>query len=222
MGNVIIVALRMTFVTLVLTGIAYPLAATGLSQVLFHAKANGSLIESGGKVVGSELLGQITTNPGYFQPRPSAAGQNGYDPTASSGSNLGPTSKKLQDRIAADVERLRGENPDAVGPIPDELVTTSGSGLDPHLSPETAKWQIPRIAHFRGIAPDRIRAIVDAHAEERDLGVLGEPRVNVLVLNIALDKQLGQPPEPPPVPSSSSSAGTAPAPPAGSPPPTKP
>jgi potassium-transporting ATPase KdpC subunit len=215
MGNVIIVALRVTFVTLILTGIAYPLAATGLSQALFHAKANGSLIESGGKVVGSELLGQITTNPGYFQPRPSAAGQNGYDPTASSGSNLGPTSKKLQDRIAADVERLHGENPEAGGPIPDELVTTSGSGLDPHLSPESARWQIPRIARFRSIAPDRIRAIVDAHVEERDLGVLGEPRINVLVLNIALDKQLGQPPEPPPAPSSSSSAGAAPAPAAG-------
>ena len=222
MGNVIIVALRVTFVTLVLTGIAYPLAATGLSQALFHAKANGSLVESGGKVVGSELLGQVTTNPGYFQPRPSAAGEKGYDPTASSGSNLGPTSKKLQDRIAADVERLHAENPDAVGPIPDELVTTSGSGLDPHLSPESAKWQIPRIARFRQIAPDRIRAIVDAHVEERDLGVLGEPRINVLVLNIALDKQLGQPPEPPPAPSSSSSAGSAPAAVAGSPQPAKP
>jgi len=222
MGNVIIVALRVTFVTLVLTGIAYPLAATGLSQALFHAKANGSLVESGGKVVGSELLGQVTTNPGYFQPRPSAAGEKGYDPTASSGSNLGPTSKKLQDRIAADVERLHAENPDAIGPIPDELVTTSGSGLDPHLSPESAKWQIPRIARFRQIAPDRIRAIVDAHVEERDLGVLGEPRINVLVLNIALDKQLGQPPEPPPAPSGSSSAGSAPGAVAGSAQPAKP
>jgi len=222
MGNVIIVALRVTFVTLVLTGIAYPLAATGLSQALFHAKANGSLVESGGKVVGSELLGQVTTNPGYFQPRPSAAGEKGYDPTASSGSNLGPTSKKLQDRIAADVERLHAENPDAIGPIPDELVTTSGSGLDPHLSPESAKWQIPRIARFRQIAPDRIRAIVDAHVEDRDLGVLGEPRINVLVLNIALDKQLGQPPETPPAQSSSSSAGSAPAAVAGSTQPAKP
>jgi K+-transporting ATPase ATPase C chain len=222
MGNVIIVALRATFVTLVLTGVAYPLAATGLSQVLFHAKANGSLVESGGKVVGSELLGQVTTNPGYFQPRPSAAGEKGYDATASSGSNLGTTSKKLQDRILADVERLHGENPDATGPIPDELVTTSASGLDPHLSPEGARWQIPRVARFRQIAPERIRAIVDAHVEERELGVLGEPRVNVLALNIALDNQLGQPPEPPPSPSSSSSAGAAPAPVAGSPPPAKP
>src|SRR5450432_1577855 len=209
MGNVIIVALRATFVTLVLTGIAYPLAATGLSQVLFHAKANGSLVESEGKVVGSELLGQVTTNPGYFQPRPSAAGEKGYDATASSGSNLGTTSKKLQDRIAADVERLHAENPDAVDPIPDELVTTSASGLDPHLSPNGARWQVPRIARFRQIAPERIRAIVDAHVEERDLGILGEPRVNVLTLNIALDKQLGQPPEPPPSPSSSASSGTA-------------
>jgi K+-transporting ATPase ATPase C chain len=222
MGNVIIVALRVTFVTLVLTGIAYPLAATGLSQALFHGKANGSLVESGGKVVGSELLGQVTTNPGYFQPRPSAAGEKGYDPTASSGSNLGPTSKKLQDRIAADVERLHAENPDAVGPIPDELVTTSGSGLDPNLSPESAKWQIPRIARFRQIAPDRIRMIVDAHVEERDLGVLGEPRINVLVLNIALDKQLGQPPESPSGPSNTPPAGTTPGAVGGGPHPVKP
>jgi K+-transporting ATPase ATPase C chain len=212
MGNVIIVALRATVVTLLLTGIAYPLAATGFSQVLFHDKANGSLIEVAGKVVGSELLGQITANPGYFQPRPSAAGQNGYDPTASSGSNLGPTSQKLRDRIVADVERLRSENPDAEGPIPDELVTTSGSGLDPHLSPGAARWQIPRIARVRRVAPDRIRNILEGLIEERQLGFLGEPRVNVLLLNVALDRQLGQPPAPPPVPSgpASSTPGTAP------------
>jgi potassium-transporting ATPase KdpC subunit len=222
MGNVIIVALRATFVTLILTGIAYPLAATGLSQLLFHGKANGSLVESGSKIVGSELLGQVTTNPGYFQPRPSAAGEKGYDPMSSGGSNLGTTSKKLQDRIVADVERLHAENPDAVGPIPAELVTASGSGLDPHLSPGGARWQVARIASFRKVAPERIRAVIDANVEERELGVLGEPRVNVLAMNIALDKQLGQPPEPPPTPSSSSSAGAAPASLAGSPQPGKP
>jgi K+-transporting ATPase ATPase C chain len=177
MGNVIVVALRATIVTLILTGVAYPLAMTGLSQALFHSKANGSLVEVGGKVVGSEQLGQISANPGYFQPRPSAAGQNGYDPTASSGSNLGPTSQKLKDRVTADIERLQKENPNAPGPVPDELVTTSGSGLDPHLSPEAARWQIPRIAAFRKVAPDRIRAIVEGAIEERQLGVLGEPHV---------------------------------------------
>jgi K+-transporting ATPase ATPase C chain len=224
MGNVIVVALRATIVTLVLTGIAYPVAMTGLSQLLFHGKANGSMVEVGGKVVGSELLGQITSNPGYFQPRPSAAGQNGYDPTASSGSNLGPTSQKLKDRVAGDIERLQKENPNAPGPVPDELVTTSGSGLDPHLSPDAARWQIPRIASFRKVAPDRIRAIVEGAIEDRTLGVLGEPRVNVLLLNVALDKQLGQPPEAPPAPSgsSSSAAAPAPAPIAGDPPPPRP
>jgi K+-transporting ATPase ATPase C chain len=217
MGDVIMVALRVTVVTLVLTGLAYPLAATGLSQALFHAKANGSLVESGGRVVGSELLGQVVSNPGYFQPRPSVAGEKGYDPTASGGSNLGTTSKKLQDRIVQDFERLRSENPDAPLPIPDELLTTSGSGLDPHLSPDGAKWQIARIARFRQIAPDRIRALVDAHVEERDFGVLGEPRVNVLVLDVALDKQFGQPPAPPPAPTGSgASSGSSPI--AGAPP----
>jgi potassium-transporting ATPase KdpC subunit len=218
MSNVIVVALRVTAVTLALTGIVYPLAATGLSQVLFHAKANGSLIEHDGHIVGSELLGQVTSNPGYFQPRPSAAGEKGYDATASSGSNLGPTSKKLQDRIAQDLDRLPSENPDAVGPVPDELVTTSGSGLDPHLSPEGAKWQIPRIASFRKVTPDRVRVILDSQVESRDFGVLGEPRVNLLVLNIALDKQFGQPPAPPPAPAGSSSAGAAAPPVAGAPP----
>ncbi len=204
MTNTIVVAIRVTLFTLVLTGVAYPLAATGLSQALFHAKANGSLVEEGGKVIGSELIGQVFSNPGYLQPRPSAAGEKGYDGTASSGSNLGTTSQKLKDRITQDLERLKTENPDVTEPVPDDLVTTSGSGLDPHLSPEAARWQIPRIAQTRGVAPDRVRAVVDAHVEERDLGVLGEPRINVLSVNVALDKQFGQPPTAPaPAPTSS-------------------
>jgi len=197
MKDTILVALRVTAFTLVLTGIAYPLAATGLSQALFHGKANGSLVEVGGKVVGSELIGQSFSNFGYLQPRPSAAGEKGYDATSSSGSNFGPTSQKLKDRISQDLERLKKENPAAPEAVPDELVTTSASGLDPHLSPEGARWQIPRIAKARGVAPDRIRAVVDAHVEERDFGFLGEPRVNVLVVNVALDQQFGQPPEAP-------------------------
>jgi potassium-transporting ATPase KdpC subunit len=197
MGHTIVVALRVTLFTLVLTGIAYPLAATGMAEVLFPAKANGSLIEQGGKVVGSELIGQNFANPGYLQPRPSAAGEKGYDATASSGSNLGTTSRKLRDRFAQDLERLKSENPDATGKVPDELLTTSGSGLDPHLSPSAARWQVPRIAKARGVAPERIRAALDEHVEGRDFGFLGEPRVNVLAVNVALDKQFGQPPEAP-------------------------
>jgi K+-transporting ATPase ATPase C chain len=211
MGNTIVVALRVTLFTLVVTGIAYPLAATGLSQALFHAKANGSLVEVGGKVVGSELIGQSFSNPGYFQPRPSAAGEKGYDATSSSGSNLGPTSQKLKDRITQDRERLQKENPSAPEAVPDELVTASASGLDPHLSPEGARWQIRRIAKARGVSADRIRATLDAHIEERDLGFLGEPRVNVLATNIALDQQFGQPPEVPvPAPQGSSAPAAAP------------
>jgi len=207
MIQVILVALRATVFTLVLTGILYPLAMTGIAQVVFPSKANGSLVEQGGKVVGSELIGQNFANPGYFQPRPSAAGQNGYDPTASGGSNLGPTSNKLKDRIGGDLERLRKDNPDAPAEVPDELVTASASGLDPHLSPGAAAWQIPRIAAWRHIAPDRIKPILDGAIEGRDLGVLGEPRVNVLLLNVALDQHFGQPaPAPAPPPSGSAAA----------------
>jgi K+-transporting ATPase ATPase C chain len=186
------IALRMTLVTLVLTGLAYPLAMTGLAQVLFPRAANGSLVRTDdGPVVGSELIGQPFASPRYFQPRPSAAG-NGYDAAASSGSNLGPTSKKLRDRIVADVERLQKDNPQAEGPIPSELVTASASGLDPHLSPDAALWQVPRIAAARGRGPDEIRSLVRSRVEPRFLGLLGEPTVNVLLLNLELDRRFGR------------------------------
>lgn len=189
----LLVALRTTVVTLILTGIIYPLVVTGLAQLLFPHRANGSLVtDERGQVAGSELIGQGFTNPAYFHPRPSAAG-NGYDATASSGSNLGPTSKKLQDRVAQDVQLLKEENPGAVGAVPIELVTTSGSGLDPHLSPTAALWQVPRIANARRVTPERVRAVMEAITEGRDLGILGEPRVNVLALNLALDRQFGRP-----------------------------
>jgi K+-transporting ATPase ATPase C chain len=199
MRNEIITALRVTFITLVLTGIVYPLAMTGVAQGVFHHRASGSLARDGaGNVVGSELIGQVFTNPAYLQGRPSAAG-NGYDATSSGGSNLGPTSKKLRDRVAADVERLRKQNPAAPLPIPAQLVTASASGLDPELSPAAALWQVPRIAAARQIAPERIRQAIESRVEGRDLGVLGEPRVNVLAVNLALDQQFGKPPKPAPI-----------------------
>jgi K+-transporting ATPase ATPase C chain len=184
--------LRTALVTLVLTGLLYPLVVTGLSKLLFAEKADGSLVkDERGAVVGSELIGQSFAAAGYFQPRPSAAGDKGFDATASGGSNLGPTSKKLRDRATADVARLLSEG-GAGGPIPAELVTTSGSGLDPHLSPAAALWQVQRVAKARNVAPERVRAVVEAQVEGRDLGFLGEPRVNVLLLNLALDRQFGK------------------------------
>jgi K+-transporting ATPase ATPase C chain len=194
----VVIALRVTFVTLVLTGLLYPLAMTGVAQALFRHRANGSLMRDGsGAVVGSELIGQVFTNPSYLQGRPSAAG-NGYDATASSGSNLGPTSKKLRDRVTAEIDRLRKENPAAPLPIPAELVTASASGLDPNLSPAAALWQVPRIAAARQIAPERISQVIESRVEGRDLGVFGEPRVNVLAVNLALDQQFGKPVKPAP------------------------
>jgi K+-transporting ATPase ATPase C chain len=205
MRKELLVALRATVVTLVLTGILYPLATTGAAELLFGERATGSLARNeNGQVVGSELIGQPFTSAAYLQGRPSAAG-NGYDPTASSGSNFGTTSKKLQDRVAADLARLRKENPEAALPVPDDLVTASASGLDPDVSPEAALWQTPRIARARNVAEDRVRAVVESRVEGRDLGFLGEPRVNVLELNLALDQQFGRPPA---LPTSTAVAGT--------------
>ena len=187
-------AARVTAVTLLLTGLAYPLLVTGLAQLLFPSRANGSLVEDQrGRVVGSELVAQGFTTPGYLWPRPSAAGERGWDPTASGGSNLGPTSAKLRARVLAEAERLHRENPVAPGPVPAELVTASGSGLDPHLSPAAARWQAPRIAAARRLALERVLAVIDDVTEERDLGFLGEPRVNVLLANLALDRRFGAP-----------------------------
>jgi potassium-transporting ATPase KdpC subunit len=189
-----LIALRVTLVTLILTGVVYPFAMTGLAQVIFHNQANGSLVrDEKGAVVGSELIGQAFASPAYVQGRPSAAGNNGYDATSSSGSNFGPTSKKLRDRVVGDVERLHKDNPEAPLPVPTDLVTTSASGLDPDLSPQAALWQVPRIARARQISPDRVESVIERAIQARDLGVFGEPRVNVLAANLALDQQFGKP-----------------------------
>lgn len=189
-----LIAVRATIVTLVLTGLAYPLVMTGVSLALFGDKARGSLLhDDEGNVIGSELIGQLMSNPAYLQPRPSAAGANGYDATASSGSNLGTTSQKLADRFKADVERLQKENPDAPEQIPADLVTASGSGLDPHLTPEGALWQAPRIATARGVDVARVKSLIEGMIEGRDLGIFGERRVNVLLTNRKLDDRFGKP-----------------------------
>jgi len=193
MQREIVIALRATFATLVLTGILYPLAMTGLAQVVAPVQAGGSLVsDENGQVVGSALIGQPFTKASYVWPRPSAAGANGWDGTASSGSNLGTTSQKLHDRAKAEVERLSAANPDAPGPIPAELVAASASGLDPHLSPGAALWQAPRVARARNVDPERVRAVIESQVEPRTIGFLGEPRVNVLLLNLALDRQFGR------------------------------
>jgi K+-transporting ATPase ATPase C chain len=215
-------ALRTTLVALVLTGLAYPLAVTGLARLVLPARAAGSLLLDGAAPLGSELLAQKFSAPVYFQPRPSAAGDAGYDASNSSGSNLGPTSKKLRDRVEAEVKRLHEENPEAAVNIPAELVTASGSGLDPHLSPAAALWQVPRVAKARGMAPDRLRALVEQHTEGRDLGFFGEARVNVLLLNLALDRQVGRPTLPPPAPAAAAAPAPPAAPPAAAPAPAAP
>lgn len=182
-------AIIMTLVLTALVGIIYPLAITGISQLLFPSQANGSLVEHNGTVIGSALLGQNFSKPGYFRPRPSAAGAAGYDATASGGSNLGPTSKLLMARVDSLTKVLRAENPGA--PVPVDLVTTSASGLDPDISPAAAEFQIPRVARERGIAVESLRRMVQEHLTKRQLGALGEPRVNVLELNMALDAEPG-------------------------------
>jgi K+-transporting ATPase ATPase C chain len=192
MAREIGIALRVALATLLLTGFVYPLAMTAIAGVLLPQSAAGSLVKDAeGKVVGSLLIGQPFTRPEYLQPRPSAAG-DGYDAAASSGSNLGTTSQKLHDRAQADVERLRAENPDAPGPVPADLVTASASGLDPHVSPAAAFWQVARIARARSIDPARVEAVIASHVEPRSLGILGEPRVNVLAVNLALDERFGR------------------------------
>jgi K+-transporting ATPase ATPase C chain len=189
----IAVAARMAVVTLFLTGIVYPLAVTGLAGSLFPSQAGGSLVRVQDRMVGSELIGQRFDNPAYFQSRPSAAGAEGYDAAASSGSNLGPTSKVLRDRVASEIARLKAANPLAPEGVPAELVTASGSGLDPHLSPEAALWQVPRIAARRQVAAAEVEAMVAQHVEPRTWGFLGEARVNVLLLNLDLDRRFGAP-----------------------------
>jgi K+-transporting ATPase ATPase C chain len=189
MWEQILPGLRIKIFMTLLLGVAYPLLVTGLCQVLFPHRANGSLITSGGNVSGSELIGQNFTRPEYFQPRPSAAGSDGYDATASGGSNYGPTNQKLVDRVKASVEKFHKENPDFDGPIPADLLTASGSGLDPHISPDSAQAQAPRIAKARGVSVDQIKRLAIQLTEAPDLGLVGEPRVNVLKLNLALDRQ---------------------------------
>jgi len=179
-------AVALTIVLTVLVGVVYPFVVTGLSELLFKEKAQGSLIERDGRVIGSRLIGQPFKGTGYFHSRPSAAG-SGYDATASGGTNLGPTSKQLfEEQVRERSKQLHTENPNVVIPI--DLITSSGSGLDPHISPAAAEFQIPRVARERRMSEDEVRGLVRKHTEGRELGVLGEPRINVLELNLALDE----------------------------------
>ncbi len=180
-------ALRLTIVSVVLLGLIYPLAMTGAAQVLFPKQANGSLVTVNGKVVGSWIVGQMWTKPQYFQGRPSAAGK-GYDPTSTGGTNLGPTSAKLIKATKATIAQLEKDNPDASGPPPMDLVTSSASGIDPDITPDAAYWEAPRVAKARHVTIDSVRALVAMHLQGRQFGFLGEPHVNVLELNLALDR----------------------------------
>jgi K+-transporting ATPase ATPase C chain len=180
----LVTAILMTIATTVLLGIIYPLVVTGIAQVLFPKKANGQLIEANGKVIGSRIIAQAFTAPGYFHPRPSAVN---YDPTGSNGSQLGPTNQKLLDRVNGDTATLRAENPGV--PVPVDLVTASASGLDPEITPAAAAFQMSRVARARGITQDQVRELVSKHTEDRQWGFLGEARVNVLELNLELDKR---------------------------------
>jgi len=179
----VLVSIRLLVVFTLLLGFAYPAAVWAVGRVAFRSAAGGSFVTHDGKVVGSELLGQAVASPGLFRPRPSAAGA-GYDATASGGSNLGPTSKALAERVAAEVARARAENPGARGPVPADAVTASGSGLDPHVSPEFALWQVSRVSRESGIPAAELEALVAKRTEGRFLGLFGEPRVNVLLLNL--------------------------------------
>ncbi len=185
----LLIALLMTIATTLLLGVGYPLVVTSLAQVLFPDQANGQLIERNGRVIGSRIIGQAFSSPGYFRGRPSAAG-SGYDAANSSGTNLGPTNKKLADAVKAAVDAARKENPTAAVPI--DLVTASGSGLDPHVSPAAALFQAPRVARERRVGEADVRRLIDAHVEGRQFGFFGEPRVNVLELNLALDERWPQ------------------------------
>jgi len=190
MWKQIIPGIRVTLLLTVLTGLLYPGIITAICQGVFPAQANGSLLYRNGKVIGSALIGQNFSRPEYFQPRPSAAGNDGYDATASSGSNLGPTSQKLSDRVKASSAKFSKENPEFQGPVPADLLTASGSGLDPHLSPAAAAAQIARIAKARNAQPADVQALIGQLSEGRSLGFIGEPRVNVVALNLALDERL--------------------------------
>jgi len=180
-------AFRVTILLTIVTGLLYPGVVTGLCQLLFRNAANGSLVSANGQVVGSSLIGQNFTKPEYFQPRPSAAGA-GYDGFASGGSNYGPTNQHLIDRVQASIDQFHKDNPDFKGPIPADLVTASASGLDPHISPASADAQAARIAKVRGVRLDQVEQLIAKHTEQRQLGFLGEPRVNVLELNLDLDQ----------------------------------
>jgi K+-transporting ATPase ATPase C chain len=179
-------SLRMTIVSVILLGLIYPLVMTGIAQAIFPRQANGSLISIDGKLVGSSIIGQLWTKPQYFHGRPSAAGK-GYDPTATGGTNFGPTSKKLIDATKATIAALKKQNPDASGPPPMDLVTSSGSGIDPDITPEAAYWEAPRVAKARGMSLAAVNALVAQHVRGRTFGFLGEPHVNVLELNLDLD-----------------------------------